>query len=278
MNYHKIYYKLVSKDSMADYTESHHKIPRCLGGSDDSNNLVKLSAREHYIAHCLLERMYRGDINHAKLVFALNMMSMSSSFHSGERYSNSRLYEANKKRMIEHLCGRFAYTSIFTNKTIYAISNPDTYEYYSGLYQNFIPINAHPFKDADENINNSRREYYRRMATLYVECDKDYSKFIELSKCPLAKEPLLQKFREYAYGILWKQNKPHDIKSQELAELYKIYKESNYIFEEFIAKTSYDRTERALRGSFTKFIPVVWENDRANRDAAGKERMKRKPK
>ncbi len=63
MNYYKHYKLLVEKaqtrtlnDSV--YTEEHHIIPRSEGGSDDPSNLVKLTAREHFIAHWLL---YRDD-------------------------------------------------------------------------------------------------------------------------------------------------------------------------------------------------------------------------
>ena len=37
-----------------NYKERHHIIPRCVGGSNDGNNLVELSFREHYIAHMML--------------------------------------------------------------------------------------------------------------------------------------------------------------------------------------------------------------------------------
>ena len=39
------------------YTETHHIIPRSLGGTDDINNLVELTAREHFICHWLLTKM-----------------------------------------------------------------------------------------------------------------------------------------------------------------------------------------------------------------------------
>lgn len=39
------------------YFESHHIVPRSLGGSDERENIVKLTAREHYIAHWLLYRI-----------------------------------------------------------------------------------------------------------------------------------------------------------------------------------------------------------------------------
>lgn len=40
------------------YTEIHHIVPRCMGGTDDEENLVLLTAREHIIAHMLLVRIY----------------------------------------------------------------------------------------------------------------------------------------------------------------------------------------------------------------------------
>ena len=66
MNYKKIYYNLVEKcrvrglDKLRHegYFEIHHITPRCLGGGDEDENLVMFTAREHYIAHRLLHKMY----------------------------------------------------------------------------------------------------------------------------------------------------------------------------------------------------------------------------
>lgn len=60
MNYQKIYDSLVQKNHTfldGEYFEIHHKVPRCMGGTDDASNLVNLSAREHYIAHLLLVKI-----------------------------------------------------------------------------------------------------------------------------------------------------------------------------------------------------------------------------
>lgn len=40
------------------YTEIHHILPKCMGGTNNKNNLVVLSAKEHIIAHILLSEMY----------------------------------------------------------------------------------------------------------------------------------------------------------------------------------------------------------------------------
>ena len=39
------------------YCERHHIIPKSIGGSNSSYNLVNLTAKEHFIAHRLLEKL-----------------------------------------------------------------------------------------------------------------------------------------------------------------------------------------------------------------------------
>ena len=40
------------------YTERHHILPKCMGGSNEKHNLVDLTAEEHFLAHQLLVKMY----------------------------------------------------------------------------------------------------------------------------------------------------------------------------------------------------------------------------
>ena len=42
------------------YTEKHHIIPKSMGGSNHSDNLILLTGREHFIAHVLLWKTYRN--------------------------------------------------------------------------------------------------------------------------------------------------------------------------------------------------------------------------
>lgn len=79
-----------NKKSLPFYTESHHIIPRCFGGSDSDNNLVLLTGREHFIAHALLLKIRKHSI---KLAMAFNRMSNSG----GYNYGNSRVYEWARK-------------------------------------------------------------------------------------------------------------------------------------------------------------------------------------
>lgn len=61
MDYNKIYNDLISRGKnrfLDSYTETHHIIPKCIGGSDDNENLVRLTPEEHYLAHQLLVKIY----------------------------------------------------------------------------------------------------------------------------------------------------------------------------------------------------------------------------
>jgi 5-methylcytosine-specific restriction endonuclease McrA len=80
-----------------DYTETHHIQPRSLGGSDTIDNLVELTAREHFICHWLLTKITTGE-DKAKMIYALNGMKRSNKF--AQRYETkitARVYESLKK-------------------------------------------------------------------------------------------------------------------------------------------------------------------------------------
>lgn len=64
MNYRYVYECLVKKalnrTHINGYTEHHHIVPKCVGGTDDASNIVVLTAREHFVAHLLLPKLYTG--------------------------------------------------------------------------------------------------------------------------------------------------------------------------------------------------------------------------
>ena len=55
-------------------TESHHILPKCLGGSNDNNNLTDITPREHFICHWLLTKIYPTGEEHWKMINAFRMM------------------------------------------------------------------------------------------------------------------------------------------------------------------------------------------------------------
>lgn len=97
MNYFWHYDKIVErararKLSKEVYVERHHVVPVCIGGDNSKSNLVKLTAKEHYVAHQLLVKMYSDNL---KLIYAVYAMGMSGKRQ--KRVSN-KLYGWIRKR------------------------------------------------------------------------------------------------------------------------------------------------------------------------------------
>ena len=61
-----------------EYTERHHVVPKCVGGPVSFKYTVELSAREHFIIHWLLCKIYSNTPHIHKLASAFNNMCMSS--------------------------------------------------------------------------------------------------------------------------------------------------------------------------------------------------------
>jgi Straboviridae homing endonuclease len=62
------------KKSQGIYYENHHIIPRCLGGLDVKENLVLLTAKEHFVCHKLLTYIYPKN---RKIALAYHRMAFS---------------------------------------------------------------------------------------------------------------------------------------------------------------------------------------------------------
>jgi hypothetical protein len=101
MNYINVYSQLIShaklRGKVDGYKERHHVIPKALGGDNSENNLVDLTAREHFIAHMLLAKIHGGSMWHA-----VSMLRGNDGF-----YLNSRLYEIARKEVAKQVSDRF---------------------------------------------------------------------------------------------------------------------------------------------------------------------------
>ena len=83
MNYQQIYNTIIERGqnrTLLEYTEEHHIVPRCLGGTDDRQNLVMLTPEEHYVCHQLLVKIYPNNIKlvNAALFMVANGMNRRS--------------------------------------------------------------------------------------------------------------------------------------------------------------------------------------------------------
>lgn len=94
--YTKWYFKIIDsspKVKPKTYFESHHIVPRCLGGDNSPENIAFLSARQHFICHLLLTKMHDS----AKIKYALICMTRRNRNQTQRYIPNSRFYEMIKK-------------------------------------------------------------------------------------------------------------------------------------------------------------------------------------
>ena len=81
---------------------------RSLGGTDDEFNLVRLTAREHYLAHLLLARFNRC----SQTSYALWMMQCNADTNIGRIcIKSSRMYEWARKEFIKYISKNAKVTS-----------------------------------------------------------------------------------------------------------------------------------------------------------------------
>lgn len=100
--YSNLYYKITSNAKYRiteGYTELHHIMPQSMGGSNDKENLVNLTAREHFICHWLLVKM-TDSVDRSKMLYALNGMRAENKYQ--ERYHTKITARVYEKYRIEH--------------------------------------------------------------------------------------------------------------------------------------------------------------------------------
>ena len=115
MNYEKNYYSYINyvktlcrSKNDNKYYELHHILPKSIypNLANNKDNLILLTAREHFLAHYLLMKIYevkQDRTNYEKMFYAFIRMCNCTSGDSKPKYINSRLYEANRKMAV---CGK----------------------------------------------------------------------------------------------------------------------------------------------------------------------------
>ena len=98
--YSKWYFAIIDnrkQNKFKGYGERHHIIPRSMGGSDELDNIVRLTAREHYLCHMLLIRM-TTDNNLYKMKTAF--IAMSNLHNRWHRRVTSRKFDHLKRGLV----------------------------------------------------------------------------------------------------------------------------------------------------------------------------------
>jgi hypothetical protein len=101
MNYSKIYDEIINNAKSTNriksknlYFENHHIIPKSIYGTNDKINLVLLTAKEHFVCHHLLTKIY----DNAKLKFAFWSMCNQLSGDVNRKYIVTSITYSNAKQ------------------------------------------------------------------------------------------------------------------------------------------------------------------------------------
>jgi len=139
MNYQRIHDNIIERAKtrvLEGYKETHHIVPRCLGGTDDKTNLVDLTAKEHFLIHRLLTKIHKNEkIKHAFAMMSVTRTNpnkymfvdycISSRTYEqakivlSERRKGKKLSNSTKKKISDKLKGR-----VFSESTIEKMKKP----------------------------------------------------------------------------------------------------------------------------------------------------------
>jgi len=112
MNKYKKWYNqivAIGKHEKLPGYEHHHILPRSLGGTDNESNLIYITAREHFVCHWLLTKIYPTGEEHWKMLNALRMMRAENK--NQQRYDTkitSRVYAKLKEEYTRLQSERFS--------------------------------------------------------------------------------------------------------------------------------------------------------------------------
>lgn len=104
MNYEKIYYDLCESRKYRGIKresgyEVHHIIPKSCGGDDEEDNLVKLTYSEHFIAHKLLTKIYKG-APRLRMLSALVLMGCHKNLKYSRHFEEAKNLIFNRKVVV----------------------------------------------------------------------------------------------------------------------------------------------------------------------------------
>jgi hypothetical protein len=174
MNYQKIYNNIINNRKLTPYvgyTEIHHILPRALDGTDEAHNLVKLSAREHFICHYLLTKIYKTGPEHRKMLRAFLMMLVSS--NGQQRYIPARKYESLRLKHAQHLSEEYTGSGNSQFGTAW-ISNPDTAESLKVLATSLIPSGFFPGRNLKWKVCTSCNDQHTMQGKLCIVCKNNF--------------------------------------------------------------------------------------------------------
>lgn len=164
--YYQCYYEIIQTaqrqhqtrthlKKLKHYYERHHIIPRSLGGTNDKDNLVLLTAKEHFICHHLLIKMAANKQIRIKMIHAF--WRMTNTPQQAQRIT-SRIYNSIKEERSRHISnsykgnGNHFYGKKHTEQTKSKMRELARGRNPHNNYKSFSPWNKGLTKDVSESV------------------------------------------------------------------------------------------------------------------------------
>lgn len=195
MNYRKIYFKLIKnrRENHPNncYIENHHIIPKSLGGKDLKTNLVLLTAKEHFIVHYLLTKMFSNKTKKAKMIMAFSLMLLKSENQKRYRFTSRqfqylRELHSNSIKILQggtknSQYGKVWITDGVNNKSISSKNEiPNGWVKGRSIFKS-NKLNKKEAKKLETKRNKEKnKEYYNRLYLIY--CEKGWNEIAKVYK------------------------------------------------------------------------------------------------
>ncbi len=217
-----------------NYYEYHHIIPKSFGGNNKKENLILLTAREHYICHLLLTKMCTEKHNKIKMCFGFYCMRMKTKIQKN-RY-NSKLYEYHRMSLSKYMIGK---------------DNPN----YGNKWSN----------EQKQHLSNVRKQKFKNGSMISPTLGLKRNDICERNRLPkmwinngqLDKLILKSEIENYDFNI-WKKGR---INSGNIKSMPNVYKRKNgeiIILPEWLKKdTYYSRIKKGWKHEDAISIPLL---------------------
>jgi hypothetical protein len=181
MDYTRIYNQIIERAQtrkLEGYVEKHHIVPKCMGGLDVKENLVELTAREHFFCHRLLCEIYPKE---PKLWYALWLMAIGKRkwVESTPYNMSSKEYERIRIDFIKRVKGKYISTQ---HKTQIGKKNSKQIVQYSTLGDVLNVFSS--ATEAERYINGTPTAHWKELKNNINDCCRGKQKS--------------------AYGYIWK--------------------------------------------------------------------------
>jgi len=127
--------------------DSHHIIPKCMGGSNDKSNKVLLTPREHFIVHRLLTKMV--DSPYKKSMYCAIVRFLGKNADRSLIKKNSRTYQNIIEQNRKHMSG---VNNPFYGKT----HSKETREFISKFNKEYQLGNKNPFYGKEHTVETKK--------------------------------------------------------------------------------------------------------------------------